>query len=1539
MASTTSDPQQKLSSLDLLDDTEHRHLDVWGNRAALSRPTCLLSIPELFGAQVARTPQDVALVCGSTSWSYRQLDAAANRLAHLLASHEMGPGDVVALLFTRSAQAIIAMLAVLKTGAAYLPIDPTHPPARITFILQDAAPAAVLTTSELTVRLDGYDLPVIDVGDPGIDTSYPTHPLPHPQPDNIAYILYTSGTTGTPKGVAITHRNIAQLVAAPTPFTAAAGQAVTQCHSYGFDFSVWEIWGALLHGGRLVVVPESVTRSPKDFHALLVNQRIDVLTQTPAATALLPTHGLASTALIVGGEACPNEVVDRWAPGRVMVNAYGPTETTVCVSISAPLIPRSGTAPIGRPLPRAALFVLDAWLRPVPPEVPGELFVAGDGVGSGYWRRPALTASRFVACPFGSAEAPGKRMYRTGDVVRWGTDGQLHYVGRTDEQVKIRGHRIEPGEIASALTELGGVEQAVVIAREDRPGDKRLVAYLTGTADPSAARAQLATRLPPYMLPAALVRLPALPLTVSGKLDSRALPAPEYGTTEHYRAPTTAVEEVLAGIYAQVLGLDRVGLDESFFDLGGDSILAIQVAARARTAGVICRPRDVFTEQTVARVARVANLDAAGEDGWVDDGVGDVSATPIIRWLQSGAGLVKRFNQTVLFQAPRGVTAGDVVVLLQALLDRHAMLRLWVDPDGAGGWSLRVPEPGSVDARACLQQVAVLSDEAMAAAWSRLDPACGVMLRAIWVSSTSQLVLAIHHLGVDGVSWRILLDDINTGWGRYRADGVAALPAGGTSFRRWASVLTEYSHHPEVTRELTVWQQISAIPPALPAPDTGASIRHTSVWLDPGTTGTLLGAAPAALHTGIHDILLIAFALAWTEFLGGPGTPITIDVEGHGRHEELAPGIDLSHTVGWFTTKYPVALAPGGLPWEKIAAGDASVGAVIKDAKEQLRALPDGLTYGLLRYLSADTELTGVHPPIGFNYLGRLGVSSEPALANDERWRIINSDLQFVVGAGVESALPLAHTVELNAVTVDTDAGPQLQANWTWAFPVFDDTQITAIGRLWFEALTGICAYVTAGGGGFTPSDLAPLSVTQQQIEHLEQTHRVGELLPLTPLQQGLLFHTVDAQGPAEAYLLQLNIGLGGRLDHHRLHGAAQTVVGRHPNLTARFVYEDLDQPVQVIVRDPVLPWRYLDFTQGGQDHPDIERVCAGERAAIADVTQDCPFRAVLIRTAHDRHRLVLTNHHVVCDGWSLPILLREIFASYAGRPLSAPTPYRNYLTWLADQDHDCAQTAWRNLFSGFEAPTLVGPRDRFQLAERGVTTIPLATATTAALTELARTHHTTVNIVLQAAWAQLLGWQTGRHDVAFGTTVSGRPADLPGADSLVGLLINTVAVRAITTAGTTTTALLDQLQRAHNDTVEHQHLALSDIHRASGHDVLFDTLLVYQNYPIDSSAILSEHEPTITDITSREFTHYALALIALPGPQLRLRIEFATDVFAANSIEQLMQRFQRLLQVMTTQPDRALPSVDLLDEGERADLDGWGNRAALTRSPTAVSA
>jgi amino acid adenylation domain-containing protein/non-ribosomal peptide synthase protein (TIGR01720 family) len=1554
LVAMTTDPTRQLSSIAVLDDEERARLEDWGNRAVLTESVSPpVSIPALFAAQVARVPDAAAVTFEGLSMTYRELDEAADRLAGLLLGHGVGPGQRVALVLPRSAEAVVAILAAVKTGAAYVPIDPAVPAARMQFVLDDAAPIAAITTSELRPRLEGRDLLVVDVGDigdPAVNTK-PRNALPAPEPDDIAYIIYTSGTTGTPKGVAVPHRNVTRLLETLAgDMELSPGQVWTQCHSLAFDFSVWEIWGALLHGGRVVVVPDSVVRSPEDLHALLVAEQVSVLSQTPsafyalqAADALRPELGphLKLGAVVFGGEALEPQRLRTWLdkhPGLPrLINMYGITETTVHASFREIVAGDVETAvsPIGVPLAHLGFFVVDKWLQPVPAGVVGELYVAGAGGAYGYVGRAGLTGTRFVACPFGGA---GARMYRTGDLVWWGADGQLRYVGRADEQVKIRGYRIELGEVQAALAGQDGVAQAVVIAREDRPGDKRLVGYVTGTADPAEIRAALAERLPAYMVPAAVVGLEALPLTVNGKLDTRALPAPEYQDVDRYRAPADAVEEILAGIYAQVLGLERVGVDESFFELGGDSILSMQVVARARAAGVVCRPRDIFVEQTVARLARVAGV--ADDAEVIDEGVGPVVATPIMRWLHSVEGPIEQFNQTVLVQAPVGVTEPDVLVVLQALLDRHAMLRLRVDDDGAGGWSLQVPEPGSVDAGGSLQTVDVLSDDVVVAARSRLNPAAGLMLSALWVVPTRQLLLIVHHLAVDGVSWRILLEDLNLAWAQHRGGQQVALPTPRTSFARWASLLAEHARRPGVVEQAQAWREIATTPTALApvqsAVDTYLSTGNLSVELDVETSQMLLGEVPAAFHAGIHEILLIAFALACAEFLGTGGAPIVVDVEGHGRQEELGADIDLSRTVGWFTTKYPVALAVGELDWTQVVDGDPRLGAVIKAAKEQLRALPDGLTYGVLRYLNSDVDLEGSDPPIGFNYLGRLGAAG--ADVSGDIWEM-RQDGWSVTGVAAAIPMPLMHTVELNAGTLDTAAGPRLRAGWTWAPSALDHAQVDRLSRLWFDALAGICTHVRGGGGGLTPSDIAPARLSQLQIDVLQRQYRVADVLPLTPLQQGLLFHACTAQGGDDVYAVQLDVTLSGRLDQHRLREAVQTVVTRHPNLAARFSAR-FDQPVQIIQAEPVAPWRYVDLSGGDLDIDEqIAQVCAAERAAVYDLADQPALRVALIRTAEDEHRFVLTNHHIVLDGWSLPILLGELFASYYGQRLPTAGSYRKYVTWLAGRDLGAARAVWREVFAGFDSPTLVGPPDWFGLGLRGVASVRVPEQTTRALSELARSHHTTVSTVLQAAWAQLLSWLTGQRDIAFGAVVSGRPAEVPGADSMVGLLINTVPVRAHITAATTTTELLDQLHNAHNHTLEHQHLGLSEIHRVTGHPRLFDTVFVYENYPTDAAVLSGADGLAITEITNRDYYHYPLTVQALPGRELELHVQYRADVFDAADVETLIERFQQALVAMTTDPARRLSSMEAPDAGKHARPHSSCNRALPAQeAPTPVS-
>ncbi|MFJ3128692.1 amino acid adenylation domain-containing protein, partial [Streptomyces sp. NPDC093108] len=687
-------PGRPVGTIALLTPDERRRLLVEWNGTAGPAPEGTL--PGLFEARVAQSPDTVAVVCGSTTLTYAELNARANRLAHLLITEGVGPEQFVALALPRSADLIVAVLAVQKAGAAYLPIDPNYPAERLAYMVRDARPVCVLAMAE-TASAVADDVPRVVLDDPATADRLAACPAGDPtdverlrplDPAHPAYMIYTSGSTGRPKGVVIPHRNVIRLMTQTEHwFDFGPDDVWTLFHSYAFDFSVWELWGPLLYGGKLVVVPYAVSRSPQEFLSLLVEERVTVLNQTPSAFYQLmqadheaPEIGaqLALKYVIFGGESLDLRRLEDWYSRHAddaptLVNMYGITETTVhvtYVALDREAARRDQGSLIGTAIPDLKAYVLDGGLGLVPPGVVGELYVSGAGLARGYWRRAGMTAERFVACPFG---VPGERMYRTGDLVRWTGEGALEYVGRADQQVKVRGFRIELAEIETVVASHEPVGQAVVVAREDRPGDKRLVAYVVAAPGAAVDTAELrrfaSQSLPEFMVPSVVVVLEELPLTGNGKVDKRALPVPDYSSTSSSREPGTQREEVLCGLFAEVLGLDRVGVEDSFFDRGGDSIMAIQLVSRARRAGVVFTPREVFSHQTPESLATVAR-DAEEKSGPVESagsGVGPVPLTPIIGSLAELGGPIDSFNQSVVVQVPAAVTLESLTGAVRAV--------------------------------------------------------------------------------------------------------------------------------------------------------------------------------------------------------------------------------------------------------------------------------------------------------------------------------------------------------------------------------------------------------------------------------------------------------------------------------------------------------------------------------------------------------------------------------------------------------------------------------------------------------------------------------------------------------------------------------------------------------------------------------------------------------------------------------------------------------------------------------------------------------
>jgi amino acid adenylation domain-containing protein/non-ribosomal peptide synthase protein (TIGR01720 family) len=1898
-----------LADLPLLTSEERAQLLADGD----ARPSPVgLGVAELFAAQVARTPGAVALLGEGQALTYREVDALANRFALRLRSLGVGPEELVGVSAASPLRTVVAILGILKAGAAYLPLDPAYPRERLAWILE-AAGARVLVA-------DPGLLPLSEEDGEGLVRLDATAPLGESEADppaatgggHLAYAIFTSGSTGRPKGILVSHEALLQLAAS---FIAALdlgpGERLLMVPSLSFDASVGDLFPALLSGAALVVHPAPSELSAEGLLALCEEQGVTVL-DIPAAfwnawaeeLAAAPRRGLLPDLrlVIAGGESIAPERVERWAAatGRrvVFFGPYGPTEATVCTTayktIDARELPRGAVRlPIGRPLPHARVRLLDHGLGLVPVLVPGEVAIGGAGLARGYLGRPDLTAERFVPDPW--ATEPGERLYRTGDLARLLPDGNLEFAGRVDQQVKVRGYRIELGEIEAALLRHPGVREAVVAAREDAPGDRRLVAYvvpeplgssaedeasepvaewqrlfeesyaegiegrgetlaaaldnfagwnrsdtgepipleemrewadrtaerilslrpqrvleigcgtgllllrvapscrsyvgtdfsagalgylarvldragipgaelrqqraddwsgvapesvdvvvlnsvvqyfpgvdylrrvlrgavaavrpggavflgdlrslpllaafhawaeaaqapeglpqaeldrrvarrialerelavdpalfaalarelprigrvevqlkrgrsrneltrfrydvtlhvgpppavpvpdpvdwtaagldlaevrrrleagpealrLAGIPDPRVgsagegvepedlwelaarlgyeldaatseaapdrydalfhraggpflpapgatasprpwseygnepARADAARRLvpalrellkaslPDYMVPSAFVVLDALPVTPNGKVDRRALPAPDRERRDDgsgFVAPRTPAEETLAAIWAEVLGLERVGVTDNFFELGGDSILSIQIVSRAGQAGLPLTPKQIFEHQTIGALAAAgAGPAVAAEQGPVE---GEAPLTPIQRWFFEAPGPEPHhWNQALLFELHEPFAPPVLERALGLLLEHHDALRLRFVQEGEGVRQLHAAPGGPTPF--CRIDLAALPEEvqkaeitaAASALQGSLDLERGPLVRLALLDLgpglPARLLTVVHHLAVDGVSWRILLEDLIS------ACRDLPLPAKTTSFRQWAERLAARAAGPELAGELGYWldearERALRLPLDAVSREAGdnreGSARTVTALLPVEETRALL--REAAARSRIQDLLTTALARALSRWTGRG--PLVVDLEGHGR-DTLSEGVDVSRTVGWLTISYPALLeVPEGTPLECLRA-----------VEEQLRRIPgNGSGYGLLRHLGPAevADRLAALPPaeVNFNYLGQL----DQVLPEGSPLRAAAEP----AGATRSPHGERRHLLEVNAFV----AGGRLRVDWSYSARLHRRETVERLAA------------------GFTAA-LRELIAAGSEVE---------DVYPLSPMQEGMLFHTLYSPGSG-VYVQQLACTLRGGLDPRALREAWERTFRRHAALRTEFLVRAEGRPLQAVRRRIDLPWEELDW----RDLPAPERrhrladLARADRERGFDPSVAPLSRLWLVQAAADEHRLLWSHHHLLMDGWCLPLVLRDVLAGYEalrqGREPSFPPvrPYRDYIAWIERQDRKAAERFFRGMLAGLEAPTPLGiDRPAAPGAGPGPSEAHrghLTAEESERLRTFARRHRLTLNTLVQGAWALLLARYGGTDDVVFGATVSGRPAELPGVEEMVGLFVNTLPVRVRVDLERLLAPWLQELQATNLELRRHEATPLVDVQSWSGlpgGTPLFESLLAFENYPVDPSLTGSGGSLALEAIETFERTNYPLELLIVPSRVLALAVTCDRDRVAGAAAARLVEHLLALLAAFAAGPERRLGEFSPLSPAERHQiLIEWNDSAA----------
>ena len=1558
----------------------------WNRTERPYRQDCC--IHDLIAEQVARTPDAVALVHEDQRVSYRELDERANRLAQHLRTLGVGPDVVVGCCFERSIEMVVGLLGVLKAGGAYVPLDPELPAQRLGSMVADIGIRLILTQDALAhdplSRMEAPGQPKVqllrlDADWPQIAACAATPPASGVTPSHLAYVIFTSGSTGKPKAAMNEHGALVnRLQWMQDAYRLDDTDRVLQKTPFSFDVSVWEFFWPLLAGATLVIARHGGHRDPAYLSAVIQDQRITTLHFVPSMLQVFVDEGNVGACasvrrVITSGEGLPGALSARFLEQSCaeLHNLYGPTEAAIDVSSYQVRQACAGTEPIGRPIWNTRLYVLDESLQPVPVGVGGELYIGGLAVGRGYLGREDLTAERFVQSPFVS----GERLYRTGDLARWRIDGELEFLGRTDHQVKIRGLRIELGEIEHALCAHQDVRQALVTVREEN-SRKQLVAYVVAKAldaedekqTSSLIRAlvdSLSAALPEYMVPAAFVVLDALPLNANGKVDRARLPEP--GPAAHARElsvePDGENERALCAIWKEVLGHSAFGVTDSFFALGGDSILAMQVASRAAKQGLPIQPRQIIEEKTIrnlaAKLARRAGTARSAEPAEPAKAAApaDVVSTgeqrllPIqLKFLQDDRTDANQYHQYAQVGLPAHVDEAALKSALRALVVRHDVFRLKFHETG-GVWIARYrPEllsatPQQIDdmvvtvdlAAVAVEQQAAIVAEATARAHADLDIKQGRLCKWVWLRGGAEpkLVWVMHHLVVDGVSWRVLLKDLHTVLEQCSRGEPPSLDAKTDSYQTWAARLHDHAFSPSLEREKGHWLRQLALPAArlrLDAADEadGADAEqhteHVEATLDAQATSRLLHEANLAHGTQTHQLLIAALARTLAEWLDGDA--VRIDLEAHGREamegEALFEGLDTSETVGWFTTLYPVHLA--GL--------QAELGIQLPRTREQLEAVPhNGIGYGVLCHLAHDEDLEAARERLGFkesdvlfNYLGQFGAGERG-------------------GSFVSPRRRRSHALRINALVRDG----VLSVRFDHSRRQLQRATVVALASRFMKVLYEMIEHCTGGHAGnaarFPLANLSPSDVEQLRAKY----PTLQDVYPCTGMQQGLLLFTAR-QPQSGVYVTQMQMTLEG-VDPARLRSSWQELSKRHAILRTAFADVGHSSMLQLVMSDAELRWRELDLRAGDAE---LERCLTAEREQPFEIGSAPLMRLLLARTSDERCVLAWTYHHALIDGWSMASLLKdvlEIHAASAPREARGPS-YRHYIEWLLSRDHEEAGRYWRDYFDGVQigvcASLPVASRNgtdaTLKPCEQKAHTVELSAQATAQLSRLAGSEGIGLSTLMLAAWGLLLSKYSAEPQALFGYSTSGRPSALPDIEHTAGLFINSLPICVRIDAGQTLASWLAEIQRVQLDHEDHGHLALADIQRHAGvqpGQSLFDSLVVVENYPLDRSALSagSNGGLRVIDVQGVERNGFGLTLVVYPGERLRLELVYQAQKFDDAVTGAMLGQLCQLLTSFAQGSTQTISQLSILTETERERaIHRWNDTASAYSAEQSIT-
>jgi amino acid adenylation domain-containing protein/non-ribosomal peptide synthase protein (TIGR01720 family) len=1500
----TSNVDVKICDIDILNKEEKKTLLVDFNNTYAEYPKHK-TIQELFETQVEKTPDKVAVIYESQRITYRELNEKANKLAFTLREKGICREDRVAILTERNGNTLAAILGVLKAGGAYIPIDSSYPKDRIQYILEDSNAKVLLTEHGINDKVKIH-IETLCLEDEHIYSDHKENLNIINTPKDLTYIIYTSGSTGKPKGVMVEQQGLVNYIYwAVKSYVKSEEDVFPLFTTISFDLTVTSIFTPLLSGNTIIIYNDD--EKSMSIEKVIRENKCTVVKLTPAHLKLIKSFDNSKSSIkrfIVGGEELETELakeVYNSFNGKIEIcNEYGPTETVVGCMIHVYDINKDVKkgVPIGVPSDNVKIYVLDKYLKPTALSVPGEMYISGDGVARGYINRDDLTKEKFIESPF----EKGQRIYKTGDLARWISNGTIEYFGRIDDQVKIRGFRIEIGEIQSQLLKHNHIKDAVVLVKERENGDKYICAYFVSDEELTVnkLRTHLSIHLPEYMMPSYFIQVDKMPLTHNGKVDKKALPKPEEYTLctgEEYVAATTDETNIMAEIWAEVLGLEKVGINDNYFALGGDSIKAIQIVSKLRELGINLNVKDILVHQTIDKLCSNVDSSIKGKEHYQGIVEGNLSLTPIQHWfMDQNFSNASYYNQSVLLRFKKLANIELLEEAFKKLIRHHDALRLnynsaenkmFFNNDLINSdFIIETFDVSALKEEEQLREIESFGTRVK----GNLNINAGALIKAAIIKREKDelLLITAHHLLVDGVSWRIVLEDLVNIYEAIEQGEKINIPLKTSSLVEWNEKLMEYSRNHELLSEKELWTNMEYDDFKLPLDfeEKGTQQHRNKVrgQLKEEITTVLLSGANKPYNTQINHLLITALYKTVAQWTGQKR--ITVEMEGHGRNLE---DVDLSRTVGWFTAMYPVSLE----------VSSEGIGENIKEIKEQMMKIPNnGVGYGILKYVSEENYVSQVSE-IRFNYLGQFDKEVDNKL-----FSISN----IYTGEESDASNSMTTKIDINCMVVNgvftIEIGFNRNQYKIETLENFKDNYLMNLKAIATHTLKENKVY-------YTPSDFKGCKLEQRDIDSLFvgdkelKAEEVEDIIPLTSLQEKML-NCYKKNPNSEEYFVQISLNLEGSIDAQIFKKAWQVVIESNDILRTVYRWENLSNSVQIVLENHEVPIRVQDFSNLDKDMKSIalSDMKAQDIKEAIDLST-APFRLTLCKLSDKAWELVISNHHIIYDGWSNGIILKEFIEVYKSL-LEGKTPtslskaqFKDFIVYTEKQNKCEEEAYWKGYLRGYNKKVLI-PRDNnpkeLPIVGRNYV-YSLSEDITKELESFCKERRITQASLYYTAWGMLLGKYSSKDDVVFGTITSGRKAKVKGIEEIVGLCMNTIPLRM--NMKEDANELLQSVNENLKLREEFENTPFKDIKSYSelkDEESLFDSAVIVENYPLDEKLKGNGGIFKVKAYEAFELMSYDITIQIMTFGDTKVKFIYNESLFKASTIEAMAEEYYKTL-------------------------------------------